>query len=67
MVIERTKNELIIRLPSFVDTDGLQDLINYLAYKEATDQSQASQAAVDKFVKKVKKGWWNRNKKRLLK
>jgi hypothetical protein len=67
MVIERTKTELIIRLPSFVDTDGLQDLINYLTYKEATDKSQAKQADVNKFVKSIKKGWWKQNKKRLMK
>ncbi len=27
MVIERTKNEVIIRLPAYIDTEGLQNLI----------------------------------------
>lgn len=67
MVIERTKNEVIIRLPAFVDTEGLQNLINYLAYKEATDKSQAKQTDVDKLAKEVKKGWWNKNRKRFIK
>jgi hypothetical protein len=44
MVIERTKKEVLIRLPSYIDTDGLQNIIDYLAYKEATDKSQAKQA-----------------------
>jgi thioredoxin-related protein len=67
MVIERTKNEVIIRLPSYIDTEGLQNLINYLTYKEATDKSQAKQADVDKLAKEVKKGWWSKNKRRLIK
>ena len=67
MVIERTKNEVIIRLPSYVDTQGLQNLINYLTYKEATDKSQAKQADVDKLAKDIKKGWWSKNRRRFIK
>ena len=67
MVIERTKNEVIIRLPSYIDTDGLQNLINYLTYKEATDKSQAKQADVDKLAKDLKKGWWKKNRRRFIK
>ncbi len=67
MVIERTKNEVIIRLPSYIDTDGLQNLISYLTYKEATDKSQAKQADVDKLAKNVKKGWWGKNRRRFIK
>ena len=36
MLIERTKDQVIIRLPSNVDTEGLQRLVDYLSYKEAT-------------------------------
>lgn len=67
MVIERTKNEVIIRLPSYIDTDGLLNLITYLSYKEATDTSQAKQDEVDKLAKDVKKGWWKKNRKRFIK
>jgi hypothetical protein len=56
MTIERTKDEVIIRLPAYVDTEGLQRLINLLYYKEATAKSQATQADVDELVKAVKKG-----------
>ncbi len=61
MVIERTKDEVIIRLPAYVDTDGLQRLVNFLSYKEATAKSEATQAEVDKLSKEVKKGWWAKN------
>ncbi len=67
MVIERTKNEVIIRLPSYIDTEGLQNIINYLTYKEATDKSRAKQEDVDKLAKEIKKGWWNKNRRRFIK
>ena len=67
MVIERTNTEIIIRLPAYVNTDGLQQLVDYLSYKEATAKSKAKQADVDKLAKEVKKGWWAANEKRVLK
>ncbi len=67
MLIERTDKEVIIRLPSGVDTEGLQRLIDYLIYKEATSKSKAKQTQVDELSKMVKKGWWNKNRKRFLK
>lgn len=61
MVIERTKDEVIIRLPANVNTEGLQRFINLLAYKEATTNSKATQADADKLAKEVKKGRWAKN------
>jgi hypothetical protein len=67
MYIERTSKEIIIRLPSTVNTDGLQRFIDYLCYKEATANSQAKQADVDKLAKEVKKGWWAENRSKFIK
>lgn len=67
MYIERTKDEVIIRLSANVDTTGLQRIIDFLTYKEATAKSKAKQADIDKLTKEVKKGWWAKNRKRLIK
>jgi hypothetical protein len=67
MVIERTSKEVIIRLPSSVETEGLQRLVDYLTYKEATSKSKAKQSDVDALAKEVKKGWWVKNKSRFVK
>lgn len=67
MIIERTEKEVIIRLPSYVDTNGLQRFVDYLAYKEATALSKANQSDVDILAKEVKKGWWEKNRSRLVK
>ena len=67
MLIERTSQEVIIRIPASVDTTGLQRLIDFLTYQEATASSKATQQQVDKLAREVKKGWWKRNRKRLVK
>ena len=67
MIIERTKDEVIIRLPAYVKTDGLQRLVDLLSYKEAVEKSEATQDDVDKLVKEVKKGWWEKNGKKYIK
>ena len=55
MLIERTSKEVIIRLPASVDTMGLQRLVDYLTYKEATANSKATQEQVDRLAIDVKK------------
>ncbi|MCP9753677.1 hypothetical protein EGI26_00685 [Lacihabitans sp. CCS-44] len=67
MVIERTSKEVIIRLPAYVDTDGLQRLVDYLTYKEATAKSKAKQEDVDTLSEEVKEGWWAKNRSRFVK
>ena len=67
MVIERTNKEVIIRLPGYVSTEGLQRLVDYLTYKEATAKSKVKQVDIDKLVSDVKAGWWKKNKSRLVK
>ena len=36
MLVERTNEEIIIKLPASVDIEDLQDLLNYVRYKELT-------------------------------
>ena len=67
MVIERTNNEIVIRIPSFVKTEGLQQIIDYLTYNEATSKSKATQTDIDELSKEIKKGWWKNNKSRFVK
>ena len=67
MVIERTSKEVIIRLPSYVDTNGLQSLVDFLTYKEVTAKSKAKQSDVDQLARDVKKGWWAENRSKFVK
>lgn len=65
MIIERTKNEIIFRLPYNVNIDDLQDLTDLFEYKEITKNSMATQQNVDILVKNIKKGRWAKTKQQL--
>ena len=67
MLIERTKKEVIIRLPASVNTDDLQDFVHYARYKEITSKFKATQKTVDKLAQEVNKSWWAKNRKRFIK
>ena len=55
MVIERTAAEFIIKIPTSVDLEGIQRLLDFLVYREATSQSLATQNEVDELVETIKK------------
>ena len=67
MIIERTKDEIIFRLPANFDVDELQEIKNWLEYLYATRSSKATQDEVNNLVKEIKKGRWTRRKAELLK
>lgn len=68
MTIERSaKNQLIITFSSSVDKYGLQRLIDYVKYLEATSKSKAKQADADKLADELNSSWWVKNKKRFEK
>ena len=67
MLIERTTKEIIIRLSSKVNTEDLQDFLNYARYKELTSEIKTSQKQVDALASKVNSDWWIKNRKRFIK
>lgn len=68
MEIDRTKkNKLTITLSSSIDFYGLQRLIDYVKYLEATSKSKVKQTDVDKLADAVNASWWVKNKKRFIK
>lgn len=68
MILERTKKEILVRLPAYVDLTELQDMLDYLEYKENTAKSKATQEEVDNLAKTVNDKIWTRFKdKRNLK
>jgi len=55
MTIERTDKEIIIKIPSSTNIDEVQNLINFIRFREITSKSKASQKDIDKLVSKVKR------------
>lgn len=65
MIIERTSNEIIFRLPTSTKLEDLQEIANLFAFKEIAKKSKATQKDVDDLVQKIKKGRWDKTKKKL--
>ena len=65
MIIERENNEVVFRVSGDIDVDDLQDIADFLEFKEIARNSKATQKDVDKLVKDVKKGRWEETKKKL--
>lgn len=60
MILERTKDEILVRLPSDVDLSELQNMLDFLMYKELTSKSKAEQEDVDELSKAVNKSIWTK-------
>lgn len=67
MVLERTANEVIIRLPANIKWEDLELMIRFIKYRENISKSKAKQEDIDKLAREVNKQWWEENKHRFLK
>ncbi len=66
-VSHNSKNQITITLSSKVDSFGLQRLIDYTKYLEATQKSKAKQSDVDLLADEVNADWWTKNRHRFSK
>lgn len=63
MLVERSEKGIItITLSEKVDSFGLQQLLDYAKYLEASAKSKAKQTDADKLAKEVNKSWFKKNK-----
>lgn len=67
MTIERTQTETVIRIPaSLMAYAEVQDLLDYLLFREIVAKSKATRKQANQLAKSVKKGQWETQKHRLL-
>jgi len=67
MVVERIDNEVVIRLPAFMNAEAMQQMIDLISLKEITARSVATQEEIDILAKEANKGWWAKNRNRYVK
>ena len=68
MILERTNNnQITITFSKSVDSFGLQRLIDYVKYLEATAGSKVKQSDIDKLADELNASWWRKNRKRFIK
>ena len=61
MIIERTTREFVIRFPFTADRERMQDVIDFLRYKELTTDYSVAQAEVDSLAQAINRQWWEQN------
>lgn len=64
MLIERNNNEVIIRLPSNVDVEDLQKILNFARYKEITAKFKVSTSQVNELISDIKSNWNKKQKQK---
>lgn len=67
MIIERTSNQIVIKVSPEVDTFGFQRIMDYLEYLEVTSKSKAIQKDADKLADELNENWWAKNRNRFIK
>jgi hypothetical protein len=61
MIIERTASEFVIRIPLTTNSERMQDMIDYLRYKELTANYSIAQSEVDNLAQSINRKWWEQN------
>ena len=61
------KEQITITVSSSVDSFGLQRIIDYVKYLEATSKSKVKQSDIDKLADEVNEDWWTKNRNRFIK
>jgi predicted trehalose synthase len=67
MIIERTSDQIIIKVSPKVDSFGFQRIMDYLDYLEITAKSQATQEDADKLADELNENWWSKNRQKFIK
>jgi hypothetical protein len=66
MIVERIENNRIVLNVNGVDVLGIQRLIDYAGYLDATRGTQAQSKQVELLADEVSRNWWSKNKSRLM-
>ncbi len=62
--VDRTKDEILIRLPLSSTPLQVQNALNFLRYVELGAQSKINDNDIDQLVKDSRGRWWSENKER---
>ncbi|KAA3604055.1 MAG: hypothetical protein DWQ06_05080 [Calditrichaeota bacterium] len=67
MQIERTGEEILIRVPSSTDLVGLQRILDFVKFREIASKSKATEEQINKLADESKSSWWEKNKSQFVK
>lgn len=53
MIIERNKKEILVRLSAQTNTSDLQEMLDFLEYKELVSKSKATKTEIEELTNQV--------------
>jgi hypothetical protein len=63
MKVVRENNEIKISLPdNLIDISEIQNMLDYIRYREIVSKSKATQKNADELAKEINKSWWDKNR-----
>lgn len=62
MILEKTDNEILLRLPVSIDLAELQNILDFIKFKELVVKSKANQKDVDILSEEINHSIWNKFK-----
>ncbi len=63
MIVERSNKEILVRLSPKTNISDLQDMLDFLEYKELVSKSKATQSDIDALSKQVNRSIMKRVRK----
>ena len=66
MIVEKTKDQILIKISPKVNPFGFQRIMDYLEYLEMTSKSKATQSDAEKLAEELNQSWWQLNKDKFL-
>ncbi|MEQ8713222.1 MAG: hypothetical protein RIC80_09395 [Cyclobacteriaceae bacterium] len=67
MTVERTDNEIVIRVSADIDITQVQELLENLEFMETISKSKATEDEIEKLAREAKASSWKKNKEFFLK
>jgi len=68
MIIERDKQDIVIRLDStLVDIEEVQKFADYFRAMESNAKNKGTEEQAEELARESQKGWWKENRHRFIK
>ncbi len=67
MIVQRTSNEILLKISPNVDKFGIERVLEYIEYLELSSNQGVRQADADRLAEELNENWWKQNKNRFLK
>ncbi|MEQ9384028.1 MAG: hypothetical protein RIF36_19400 [Imperialibacter sp.] len=67
MIVERTPNEILLKISPNIDKFAMERLLEYIEYLEMTSDVKGKQGDADKLADELNATWWTKNRGKFIK